>query len=116
MSNAHPNLLPHPSPHSLAAALGHCEQVAISPDTSHASRRGQRSDGGRSGGRGTRVARGEEGLVVGGADVEGDLGFGADEGAAGVVGGRARGDGLAGAGGGVEGGGCVGVAGLLGGG
>lgn len=49
------------------------------------------------------MARSEEGLVVGRADLEGDLGFGADEGAAGVVWGGAGGDGLAGAGRGVEG-------------
>ncbi len=55
--------------------------------------------------RGTSGARGEDGFVVGGADLEGDLGFGADEGAAGVVWGGAGGDGLTGAGGGVEGGG-----------
>ena len=48
-------------------------------------------------------ARGEDGFVVWGTDLEGDLGFCADEGAAGIVGGRACGDGLGGAGGGAEG-------------
>ncbi len=54
------------------------------------------------GGGGGRVgalgALGEDGAVFGAADVKGDLGFGADEGAAGVVGGGAGGDGARGAG------------------
>ena len=43
-------------------------------------------------------ARRQHGAVVGRADLKGDLGFGADVGAAGVVGGGAGGDGLRGAG------------------
>ena len=50
------------------------------------------------------MADGEEGLVFRRADFERDLGFGADKGAAGIVGGRASGDGLAGTGRGAEGG------------
>ena len=49
---------------------------------------------------------GQDGAVVGGADVKGDLGFGADVSATGVVGCGASGDGLRGAGRGVEGAGC----------
>ena len=44
------------------------------------------------------MADGEEGLVFRRADFERDLGFGADKGAAGIVGGRASGEGLAGTG------------------
>ena len=50
------------------------------------------------------MANSEESLVFGRADLERDLGFGADEGAAGIPGGRAGGDGLAGTGRGAEGG------------
>ena len=50
------------------------------------------------------MANGEESLIFRRADFERDLGFGADEGAAGIVGGRASGDGFAGTGGGGEGG------------
>lgn len=52
------------------------------------------------GGRGVRAfgALGEDGAVVGRADVKGDLGFSADVGAAGVEGCGAGGDGLWGAG------------------
>ena len=48
------------------------------------------------------MANSEESLIFRRADFERDLGFGADEGAAGIVGGRAGGDGLAGTCGGVE--------------
>ena len=50
------------------------------------------------------MANREESLIFRRADFERDLGFGADEGAAGIVGGRTGGDGLAGTGGGAEGG------------
>lgn len=52
---------------------------------------------GRGGVRALRTL-GQHGAVVGRAYVKGDLGFGADEGAAGVVGGGAGGDGLRGTG------------------
>ena len=52
----------------------------------------------------TTMANSEESLVCRRADLERDLGFRADEGAAGIVGGRAGGDGVAGTGGGAEGG------------
>lgn len=50
------------------------------------------------------MANSEESLIFGRADLERDLSFGADEGAAGVPGGRAGGDGVAGTGRGAEGG------------
>ena len=49
------------------------------------------------------MADGEESLIFRRADFERDLGLGADEGAAGIVGGGAGGDGLAGTGGDAEG-------------
>ena len=61
-------------------------------------RRGRCSGSTGGSGRATWVARGEDGLVIGRADAEGDFCFGADEGAARIVGGRTGGDGLAGAG------------------
>lgn len=72
-------------------------------------RRGRNGRG--RGRRSTSGARGEDGFVVGRADLEGHLGFGTDEGAAGVVGGGTSGDGLAGAGRGVDC--CWGSGGLL---
>lgn len=48
------------------------------------------------------MARSEESLIFRRADIERALGFGAHEGSAGIVEGRAGGDGLAGTGRGVE--------------
>ena len=50
------------------------------------------------------MANSEESLIFLRTDFERDLGFGADEGAAGIVGGRAGGDGVAGTGRGADGG------------
>ena len=60
------------------------------------------------------MANSEERLVFLRADFEWHLGFGADEGAAGIVGGRAGGDGVAGTGRGADGG-CGGRDGRIGG-
>ena len=52
---------------------------------------------------GTAMANSQESLILRRADFERDLSFGADEGAAGIVGGRTGGDGVTGTGRGADG-------------
>lgn len=77
---------PHISAHSMDwCSRASCSAVAR-PTSRHRHRKLWRCRDGRWGGRrGTCVTRGEVGLVVGRADFEGDLGFGADKGAAGII-------------------------------